>query len=144
LTANILVVDDEPVARRVAFRILSEQGFRVFEADRRDEVLQVLREAQGGVDLVMLDVVMPVTDGVALALEIRAEWPDQRILFMSAHPAQILAQHGLRDLNVPFLAKPYTRTEVLAKVSEALGPMKRASAEARQPSHRGKTEGPGE
>jgi two-component system cell cycle sensor histidine kinase/response regulator CckA len=127
LTANILVVDDEPVARRVAFRILSEQGFRVFEADRRDEVLQVLREARGRVDLVMLDVVMPATDGVALAREILDEWPDQRILFMSAHPAQILAQHGLRDLNVPFLAKPYTRTEVLAKVTEALDPPKRAS-----------------
>jgi two-component system cell cycle sensor histidine kinase/response regulator CckA len=131
LTANILVVDDEPVARRVAFRILSEQGFRVFEADRRDEVLQVLREARGRVDLVMLDVVMPATDGVALAREILDEWPDQRILFMSAHPAQILAQHGLRDLNVPFLAKPYTRTEVLAKVTQALDPQKRASTERR-------------
>lgn len=131
MTANILVVDDEPVARRVAFRILSEHGFRVFEADRRDEVLQVLREARGRVDLVMLDVVMPATDGVALAREILAEWPGQRILFMSAHPAQILAQHGLRDLNVPFLAKPYTRTEVLAKVTEALGPPKRAGSETR-------------
>jgi DNA-binding response OmpR family regulator len=132
LTANILVVDDEPVARRVAFRILSEHGFRVFEADRRDEVLQVLREARGRVDLVMLDVVMPVTDGVALAREILDEWPGQRILFMSAHPAQILSQHGLRELNVPFLAKPYTRTEVLAKVTEALAPPNRASSEARR------------
>jgi two-component system response regulator BaeR len=132
LTANILVVDDEPVARRVAFRILSEQGFRVFEADRRDEVLQVLREARGRVDLVMLDVVMPGTDGVALAREILAEWPGQRILFMSAHPAQILARHGLRDLNVPFLAKPYTRTEVLAKVTEALASPKQASTETRR------------
>jgi DNA-binding NtrC family response regulator len=132
LTANILVVDDEPVARRVAFRILSEEGFRVFEADRRDEVLQVLTEARGRVDLVMLDVVMPATDGVALAHEILAEWPGQRILFMSAHPAQILAQHGLRDLNVPFLAKPYTRTEVLAKVTEALSPPKRAGTESRR------------
>jgi two-component system response regulator MprA len=39
---------------------------------------------------------------------------------MSAHPAQVLAQHGLTSLNVPFLAKPYTRGEVLAKVAEAL------------------------
>jgi DNA-binding response OmpR family regulator len=132
LTASILVVDDEPVARRVAFRILSEHGFRVFEADRRDEVLQVMREARGRVDLVMLDVVMPATDGVALAREILAEWPGQKILFMSAHPAQILAQHGLRDLNVPFLAKPYTRTEVLAKVTEALGPPRQASTDTRR------------
>jgi DNA-binding NtrC family response regulator len=132
LTASILVVDDEPVARRVAFRILSEYGFRVFEADRRDEVLQVLREARGRVDLVMLDVVMPSTDGVALAQEILAEWPGQKLLFMSAHPAQILAQHGLRDLNVPFLAKPYTRTEVLAKVIEALSPPRRADSETQR------------
>jgi hypothetical protein len=47
-------------------------------------------------------------------------------------PAQILAQHGLRDLNVPFLAKPYTRSEVLAKVTEALGLPKPASTEKRR------------
>ena len=39
---------------------------------------------------------------------------------MSAHPAEILARHGLTTLNVPFLAKPYTRGEVLAKVKEAM------------------------
>jgi hypothetical protein len=39
---------------------------------------------------------------------------------MSAHPAQVLAQHGLTALDVPFLAKPYTRGEVLAKVAQAL------------------------
>jgi DNA-binding NtrC family response regulator len=47
-------------------------------------------------------------------------WPDQRILYMSAHSAEVLARHGLTALNVPFLAKPYTRGEVLAKVREAL------------------------
>jgi DNA-binding response OmpR family regulator len=63
---------------------------------------------------------MPKVDGVALTKSIRAEWPNQRLLYMSAHPAEILARHGLNDLNVPFLAKPYTRTELLAKVSSAV------------------------
>jgi DNA-binding NtrC family response regulator len=39
---------------------------------------------------------------------------------MSAHPAEVLARHGHTTLNVPFLAKPYTRGEVLVKVKEAL------------------------
>ena len=117
---TVLVVDDIRLARRIAVRILSEEGYRVLEADGADEALEVLSEARGRVDLVMLDVVMPKRDGVALTKSIRAEWPDQRLLYMSAHPAEILARHGLKDLNVPFLAKPYTRTELLAKVNSAV------------------------
>jgi DNA-binding response OmpR family regulator len=117
---TVLVVDDVRLARRIAVRILSEEGYRVLEADGAEEALEVLSEARNRVDLVMLDVVMPNVDGVALAKSIRTEWPNQRLLFMSAHPAEILARHGLKELNVPFLAKPYTRTELLAKVNSAL------------------------
>jgi two-component system cell cycle sensor histidine kinase/response regulator CckA len=117
---TVLVVDDLPLARRIAVRILSEEGYRVLEAESAEEALEVLSEARGRVDLVMLDVVMPKVDGVALTNSIRAEWPNQRLLYMSAHPAEILARHGLKDLNVPFLAKPYTRTELLAKVNSAV------------------------
>jgi two-component system cell cycle sensor histidine kinase/response regulator CckA len=117
---TVLVVDDIRLARRIAVRILSEEGYRVLEADGSDEALEVLSEARGRVDLVVLDVVMPKGDGVVLTKSISAEWPDQRLLYMSAHPAEILARHGLEDLNVPFLAKPYTRVELLAKVKSAL------------------------
>jgi DNA-binding NtrC family response regulator len=117
---TLLVVDDLRLARRIAVRILSEEGYRVLEADGADEALEVLSEARGRVDLVLLDVVMPNADGVALTESIREEWPDQRLLYMSGHPAEILAKHGLKDLNVPFLAKPYTRAELLTKVKSAL------------------------
>lgn len=117
---TVLVVDDVRLARRIAVRILSEEGYRVLEADGADEALEVLSEARGRVDLVLLDVVMPNGDGVALAKSIKEEWPDQRLLYMSGHPAEIMARHGLKDLNVPFLAKPYTRVELLTKVRSAL------------------------
>jgi two-component system, cell cycle sensor histidine kinase and response regulator CckA len=117
---TVLVVDDVRLARRIAVRILSEEGYRVLEADGAEEALEVLGEARGRIDLVLLDVVMPGSDGVALSRSIRSEWPDQRLLYMSAHPAEILARHGLKDLNVPFLAKPYTRTELLEKVKSTL------------------------
>jgi DNA-binding response OmpR family regulator len=67
-----------------------------------------------------VDVVMPDCDGVELGRLVQDEWPDQRILYMSAHPAEVLMQHGLESLDVPFLAKPYTRDEALAKVRQAL------------------------
>jgi DNA-binding response OmpR family regulator len=69
---------------------------------------------------VILDVVMPECDGVELGQIILEEWADQRLLYMSAHPAEVLVQHGLQSLDVPFLAKPYSRDEALAKVRQAL------------------------
>ncbi|HKT60250.1 MAG TPA: response regulator [Gemmatimonadales bacterium] len=117
---TVLVVDDRSMARRIASRILSEEGFRVLEADGMGEALEVLAQARGRVDLVMLDVVLADGDGVKLARQIQEEWPSQRILFMSGFAAEVLTRYGLRDLDVPFLAKPFTRGELLAKVAEAI------------------------
>lgn len=113
-------MDDEPISRRVAYRILSEEGFRVLEAASCAETLDALRQANGRVDLLIVDVVMPQCDGVAIGRHVLEQWPGQRILYMSAHPAEVLARHGHATLNVPFLAKPYTRGEILAKVKKVL------------------------
>jgi len=117
---TVLVVDDRSMARRIASRILSEEGFRVLEADGMGEALEVLAQARGRLDLVMLDVVMGDGDGVKLARQIQEEWPEQRVLFMSGFAAEVLARYGLKELDVPFLAKPFTRNELLAKVRETL------------------------
>ena len=86
---TILVVDDERITRRVAYRILSEQGYRVFEAASADEAMSVLDMAHRYVHLILLDVVMPVVDGVSLGREILAHWPALKLLYMSAYPAEV-------------------------------------------------------
>jgi DNA-binding NtrC family response regulator len=117
---SILVVDDQPTVRRMAHRLLSEWGFRVFEAETGEEAMEVLETARAGVQLVIVDVVMPLADGVQVTRHIQERWPGQRVLYMSAHPAEVLAQYGLAELEVPFLAKPFTRDELLTKVGGAL------------------------
>ena len=117
---SILVVDDQATVRRMAHRLLSEWGFRVFEAETGEEAIEVLATARVGIQLVIVDVVMPLADGVQVTRKILERWPNQRVLFMSAHPAEVLRQYGLNELDVPFLAKPFTRDELLSKVSEAL------------------------
>lgn len=128
---TILVVDDRRMARRIASRILSEEGFRVLEAEGAEEAMEVLAQARGRVDLVMLDIVLHHGDGVALGREVHAEWPDQALLYMSAFPAEVMAQYGLETLDVPFLAKPFTRGELLARVNETLQVGKSGSAAPR-------------
>jgi CheY-like chemotaxis protein len=93
---------------------------RVLEADGAEEALDVFRISKQPIDLVLLDVVMPETDGVELAEQILAHRPGQRIIFMSAYPAEVLAEHGMQDLEVVFLAKPYTMDELAAKVRQAM------------------------
>jgi DNA-binding NtrC family response regulator len=117
---TILVVDDERITRRVAYRILSEEGYRVFEAASADEAMSVLEMAHRYVHLVILDVVMPVVDGVELGRQMLEQWPSLRLLYMSAQPAEVMAQHGLKELDVRFLAKPFTHGELLKKAGEAL------------------------
>ena len=137
---TVLVVDDERISRRVATRMLRELGLRVLEADGAEEALDVFRISQQPIDLVLLDVVMPETDWVELAEQILAHRPGQRIIFMSAYPAEVLAEHGLQDLDVLFLAKPYTMAELREKVRQAMerppspqeNPVWRARQESRQ------------
>ena len=117
---SILVIDDQPTVRRMAHRLLSEWGFRVFEAESGEEGMEVLDTARFGIQLVLVDIVMPFADGVQVTRRIRERWPNQKILYMSAHPAEVLMEYGLSHLDAPFLAKPFTRDELLTKVSEAL------------------------
>jgi two-component system cell cycle sensor histidine kinase/response regulator CckA len=120
LIRTILVVDDAGVVRRLSFRVLSEAGYRVFEAASAVEAIEVLALLRGKVDLVLVDVIMPEVNGVGLVRMIRDEWESPAILFMSAYPAEILAREGLKDLKVHFLAKPFTRAELLRGVERAL------------------------
>ena len=113
-------MDDQPTVRRLAELILSEAGYRVFEAADSRQALDLLSMARGRVDLLLVDVVLPYWDGVELVRRARRENPDQRVLYMSGYPAQILVQYGLATLDAPFLAKPFARQELLAKVREAL------------------------
>ena len=115
-----LVVDDAGVVRRLSFRVLSEAGYRVFEAASAVEAIDVLAMLRGRLDLVLVDVIMPEVNGVDLVRLIREEWEGPAILFMSAYPAEVLAREGLKDLRVQFLAKPFTRSELLGAAERAL------------------------
>ena len=119
-SATILVIDHEQISRGVAYRILSDESYRVLEAETCSETLDALHLAQGRVDLLMINVVMPECDGVAVGRDVLEQWPEQRILYMSAHPAEVLARHRMAALEGAFLTEPYTRGEVLAKVKQAL------------------------
>ncbi|MDO8688968.1 MAG: response regulator, partial [Dehalococcoidia bacterium] len=79
---RILVVDDEPTARRLVRRTLSFEGYRCDEADSAENALRKLLEEPTG--LVVLDVRMPGKNGDELLPEIRAKHPDTAVIMVTA------------------------------------------------------------
>jgi two-component system, cell cycle sensor histidine kinase and response regulator CckA len=130
-TQSILVVDDTSVVRYTAFRLLSEAGFRVFEAESAVEALEVLQTARPGISLVLADVVMPSIGGVDMVRMIRDRWPRIQVVYMSAYGAEVLIREGLEDPRVFFLAKPFTRSELLDKVTAALQAAEKENEESK-------------
>jgi CheY-like chemotaxis protein len=100
--------------------MLERQGYAVLEAGDGDAALRLFA---GGadVDLVVTDVVMPGLSGRALAERIAAERPGTRVMFMSGYTDDEIFRRGLAVPGAVFLAKPFTRDELLDAVRTALG-----------------------
>jgi two-component system, cell cycle sensor histidine kinase and response regulator CckA len=75
---------------------------------------------EGGIQLLLTDVVMPGMDGKQLARRITALKPGIRVLYMSGYTADVIAQRGVLEQNTDFLQKPFTRLELATKVHEVL------------------------
>jgi two-component system cell cycle sensor histidine kinase/response regulator CckA len=114
---TILLVEDEEAVRRVARRALEMHGYKIVDA--ADAVTALVLAAANEVDLVLSDVMMPGMPGPTMVEELRRRDPDVRVLFMSGHTEEII-RDGLLDPSTPFLAKPFTPTQLAQKVREAL------------------------
>jgi two-component system cell cycle sensor histidine kinase/response regulator CckA len=112
---TILLVEDDDGVRRVAARILEEQGYDVITASRPSEALALAGDCAVPLDLLFTDVVMPEMSGPKLALALQERQPDLRVVFSSGYtdrPEEL--PPGAR-----FVAKPFTRSALLAEVAAA-------------------------
>jgi signal transduction histidine kinase len=116
---TILVVEDEVPLRAVVHRILAEGGYTVIEARGPAEAIAHL-ERHGGVDLLLTDVVMPEMTGSELGRRARELRPALRVLYMSGYTGAVLATGDLREAPAPLLNKPFTASDLLRMVSQAL------------------------
>jgi signal transduction histidine kinase/response regulator RpfG family c-di-GMP phosphodiesterase len=122
--ATVLVVDDDPDVRNLTVSALEAMNYRVLEADNGRVALDVLTEARS-VDLVLIDLVMPVMNGRQLAMRLRAADPGRAILFMTGYD-------DVSEGNDPFaqemvIKKPFKLVELSAAVENALAARDRES-----------------
>jgi len=118
--ATVLVVDDDDAVRAVASKVLRRSGYHVLEASGGRDALRIARERGGAVDLLLTDVVMPELDGRELSERLRADYPDIRVLFMSAYTEDEVILQGVQVAQVNFLSKPFNLESLTRSVREVL------------------------
>ena len=119
-TETVLLVEDDESIRSFAIRMLTNHGYRVLDAENGGAALTLVGKSIESIDLVVTDVMMPVTNGVELARLLRAARPELPILFMTGYAG--LADDALDELRATgaVLAKPFTQEALLQSVRRTL------------------------
>ena len=115
----ILVVEDDPLMRRLATEALHELGYTVFDCDGAANALATLDRVTD-VKLLFTDVVMPDINGKKLADEAVRRRPGLKVLFTTGYTANAVVHGGVLDTGVNFISKPFTLDQLAAKVRTVL------------------------
>ncbi|AIU67458.1 chemotaxis protein CheY [Vibrio coralliilyticus] len=112
----IMLVDDDPVFRKITCGFLKAQGYQVVEAENGLEGLKKLRSAEP--DLILCDLSMPVLDGIEFVEEVSLEYPSLPLIVVSATDEMSDVAKALRFGIKDFLPKPISNHEHLASAIE--------------------------
>jgi two-component system, cell cycle sensor histidine kinase and response regulator CckA len=112
---TILLVEDEPAVRQLFATALTRAGYKVFEARNGEEALQLFEQHGDSVDLLLTDMRMPYMGGAELAKELRNRKSALKLICISGYPGSLETV-----ASTDFLAKPFSRDEMLRKVRDVL------------------------
>ena len=117
----ILLVEDEPLVREVASRVLKTQGYSVLAAANGPEALRIAREYKDReIDLLLVDVVMPLMSGTELSGQLKEIHPETKVLYTSGYTDATILNYGVVPQECDFVQKPFTPAVLARKVREVL------------------------
>jgi len=119
-TESVLVVEDEPLVREFAAKVLERQGYGVHAVASPEQAIDYLATGRRGIDLILTDIVLPGMSGQAMATELRRRGICPVVLYMSGYTDDALVRDGALDDGTLFLHKPFTSDSLANAVRQAL------------------------
>ena len=116
-TGPVLVVDDDPQTLRFVRQALLEAGYDVVQTGEPDRVAELIRAERP--QLVLLDLVLPGSDGIALMEQV-PELADLPVIFISAYGRDETIARAFERGAADYIVKPFSPTELTARVGAAL------------------------
>lgn len=117
---TLLLVEDEKAVRKIARIVLERAGYRVLEAVDGSEAVNVARNFEGEIHLLLSDSVMPGLPVRELIASFSALRPKASLLLMSGYTSEAVTRTGLFESGIPFLQKPFSAQTLTEKVKNVL------------------------
>lgn len=120
--ARILVVDDEPLNLEILSEYLDGTGYVIITAEQGAQAWDILQQSEQEFDLVVLDRMMPVMDGIELLTKIKAEprFTQIPVILQTAAASKEQVAEGLQRGAYYYLVKPYEREALISIIRAAL------------------------
>ncbi|MFM9269427.1 response regulator [Halomonas elongata] len=119
-TDSVLIVEDEPKIARLVADYLEGGGYETHHIDHGDAVLPWFESREAPPELVLLDLMLPGTDGLTLCREIRQRWPRVAIIMLTARVEEVDRLLGLELGADDYICKPFSPREVVARARAVL------------------------
>ncbi len=116
--AHILIAEDELAVRMFVSRALEHRGHSTVGVEDGGAAVDAM--SSESFDLLLTDIVMPVMDGIALALKVSSDHPEMPILMMTGYAHERQRAHNLESLIHDVISKPFSLDELCATVEETL------------------------
>jgi len=120
MAETILLVTGDAQLRQQATGVLQSHGYRVLEASRSPATLQLCRQQDGPIHLLMTDVLMPEINGHTLTEQVMALYPCITVLYMSGEASDALVALFDRTQSLALIRKPFTPDALVHKVRRLL------------------------
>ena len=116
----ILLVEDQADILSLCKEILQNQGYRVLDANGPTQAIELVRQHQGEIDLLLTDVVMPEMNGRELFEKIHPVCRNMKVLYMSGYAADFIAHHLEGDTSANVIEKPFPISALIKAVQNIL------------------------
>jgi len=116
-TPTILVVDDDAESRTAMVKVLDSVGYKTMEADNGQQALDLI--LQGGIDILVTDLRLPVMDGVELLKRTKAADQEMEVILITGHGTVEVAVEAIKEGAYDFITKPVKKAQLLHAVEKA-------------------------